>query len=118
MSKDDYAAWVKPIRWGEVAQLPDGHWQTTWNIEMETLDAAGLDEVAAMAADAEAGFTPRLSAPGPMELLVTVDTTRWGMEVDYYGLTYRLFKLIDERLGRIRLIQGTPREWRNPFRSG
>ena len=118
MSEDYDATWIKPIRWGERVQLPDGHWRTTWTIDMETLDMAGLGDVASLAADAEAGFTPRLRATGPVELLVTVDTTRWGMELDYYDLTYRLFKRIDARLGRIRLIQGTPREWWKPFRSG
>ena len=82
---------------------------------METLDATGLDEVASLAADAVAGFTPRLSAQSPVELRVTVDNTRWGLEDDYYGLTYQLFKLIDAQLGRIRLIQGSPREWWSAF---
>lgn len=115
---NDYLGWPKPNRWGNRTQLPDGHWRTTWSIDMETLDATGLDEVASLAADTEAGFTPRLSAQGPDELLVIIDTTRWAMEVDYYGLTYRLFKLIDARLGHIRHIQGTPREWWSPFISG
>lgn len=118
MSVDDYARWIRPVRWGALVQLSEGHWRTTWEIELEALDVTGLDEVASGAADAEAGFTPRLSARGSVDLLVTVDTTRWAMELDYYDLTYRLFKVIDARLGRIRRIQGTPREWWRPFRSG
>lgn len=111
-------SWVKPIRWGTLTQLPDGHWETTWDIEQESLDTTQLADVATAAADAEAGFTPRFTLRGETDLLVTVETVRWGMEVDYYGLTYRLCRLIDSQLGRIRLIQGTPREWRNPFRHG
>lgn len=118
MSEDDYTRWVKPTRWGEVVQLPDGHWRTTWTIELESPTSVDLAEITAMAADAEAGFTPRLSLQGTAELLVTIDTTRWGLEDDYYGLTYRLFKLIDAELGRIRFIQGSPREWWSPFMPG
>lgn len=118
MPEHDYAAWLKPIRWGDLAQLPDGHWLTSWVIELESLDLTNLAEVAARATDPAAGFTPTLAPQGEANLLVTIETSRWGMEVDYYGLTYRLFTLIDSQLGRIRFIQGTPREWRNPFRSG
>jgi hypothetical protein len=110
--------WLKPIQWGKLEQLPNGHWLTTWEIELETLDATLLAEVATAAADPDAGFTPRFIPQEQGNLVVTVETSRWGMEVDYYGLTYQLFRLIDSRVGRIRLIQGTPREWRNPFLSG
>jgi hypothetical protein len=117
MSEQDYASWVKPVHWGRLAQLPDGRWLTTWQIELEALDATQLQEVAAEAADPEAGFTARLAMQGRTDLVVTIVTRRWGMEVDYYGLTYRLFRLIDARVGRIRLLQGSPREWWSIFRS-
>jgi hypothetical protein len=38
------------------------------------------------------------------------------MELDYYALTYQLFLLIDRRIGRIRLINDTPRDSWQPFR--
>ena len=115
MPEYDYAGWPKPTRWGELARLPDGHWLTSWKIELESLDLTNLAEVAASATNPEAGFTPTLTPQGDANLLVTIETSRWGMEDDYYGLTYRLFRLIDSQLGRIRFIQGDPRNWRNPF---
>src|SRR5258707_1587348 len=102
---------------GGLVQLLTGHWRTSWALELEPLDAPHLHDAAAAAGDSEAGFMPSLTMQGQAEVLVTIETSRWGMELDYYDLTYRLFKLIDSRLGRIRFIQGTPRDWWSPFRS-
>lgn len=118
MPEQDYTEWVKPVHWGKVEQQSNGHWLTTWEIELETLDGTRLEEVAEAATDPTAGFTPRFNPHGAGDLTVTIETTRWGMEVDYYGLTYQLFRLIDARLGRIRFLQGSPREWWSLFRSG
>jgi hypothetical protein len=109
---------IKPIRWGEVSELPNGHWLTTWTIDLESVDLSQFGSVVDAATDTEAGFSPRLTQTGPTTIAVAVETTRWGMELDYYDLTYRLLSLIDSRLGRIATIQGTPRDWWKPFRSG
>jgi len=58
---------------------------------------------------------PSLTIQGQAEVLVTIETSRWGMELDYDDLTYRLFKLIDSQLGRIRFIA---RAARRPLPSG
>lgn len=117
MPEPDYtASMIKPVQWGKVAQLPGGHWQASWDIELETLDATRLEEVAEAATDAASGFTPRFTVYGETALLVTIETIRWSMEVEYYGLTYTMFRLIDARLGRISLLQGSPRDWWSPFR--
>lgn len=109
---------IMPIRWGEVSELPNGYWLTSWTIDLETVDLSQFGSVADAATDTEAGFSPRLTQAGATTIAVTVETTRWGMELDYYDLTYRLLGLIDSRLGRIRSVQRTPREWWKPFRSG
>ncbi|HEX6800616.1 MAG TPA: hypothetical protein VF116_23085 [Ktedonobacterales bacterium] len=118
MTHDDdarWSGWPKPTRWGELTQLPNGHWRTTWQIALESLDATRVEDVAATATHRDAGFAVELTPHGQSDLMVTIDTSRWGQEVDYYGLTYELFRLIDSRLGRIRFIQGSPREWWSPF---
>src|SRR5260221_8136694 len=104
---------IKPIRWGELVQLPNGHWRTSWALELDSLDATHLHDVAAAAGDSEAGFMPSLTIQGQAEVLVTIETSRWGMELDYDDLTYRLVKLIYSPLSPIRVIQGiTPGLWR------
>ncbi len=110
--------WPKPTQWGVVAHLPDGRWRTTWTFEMDVLDETCIDEVVAAAAKPAAGFAVTLQPHKQNELVAVIDTNRWGMETDYYGFTYLLFKLIDTRVGRIRLIQGSPREWYPPFIRG
>ncbi len=111
MVRDYDAKMIYPRTWRRPVQVADGHWRMIWNIDLETRDMTGLDAVTALATKAEAGFTPHLHVQGASNLLVEVDTTRWGLEDDYFGLTFRLFHLIDSRLGRIRFIQGDPREW-------
>jgi hypothetical protein len=111
------ASMVYPIQWGKLAQLPDGHWQTTWELELEALAVDRLDRVAAAAADPAAGFSATLTTHGQNRLVLALDTVRWGMEDDYYALTYRAFGLIDAQVGRIRTIQGCPRDWYRPFRA-
>ena len=108
---------IKPIRWGELFQVSPSCWQTLWTIDLELVDVSRLDEVASASYEPVAGFQAELTLQGPLTIGVSIETTRWGMELDYYGLTYRLFRLIDSRIGRIRLIQGTPRDWWQPFRS-
>jgi len=115
MPEHNFRAWPNPVRWGELAQLPDGRWLTSWTIELESLDLTNLADVVARATNLEAGFTPTLTPYGQANFLVTIETSRWGMESDYYGLTYQLFRLIDSQLGRVRFIQGAPRNWRYPF---
>jgi hypothetical protein len=70
-------------------------------LELESLDATHLHDAAAAAGDSEAGFMPSLTMQGQAEVLMTLETSRWGMELDYYDLTYRLFKLIDSRLAKL-----------------
>ncbi len=120
MPEPDYASWIKPRRWGKREQLPNGHWLTTWEIELESLDATQLEAVAAAATDLEAGFTPRLTPHGTADLTVKVETVRRATEDDYLGMTYQLLRLIDAQVGRVRVLQGSPREWWSPlpFRSG
>jgi hypothetical protein len=118
MSEPDYSSWVKPVQWGKRWQLPNGHWLTSWEIELESLDATQLEAVAGAATDPEAGFTPHFTPHGAADLTVKVETVRRASEDDYFGMTYQLFRLIDARLGRIRFLQGSPREWWSIFRSG
>ena len=116
MSQRFDASSIRPVRWGELRQLPTGHWLTTWRIDTISLDRARLPAVEDAARDDREGFYPALALAEPLVLEAAVETTRWGMELDYYELTYRLFSLIDSQVGRIRLIQGAPRDWWRPFR--
>lgn len=120
MPEPDYASWIKPVRWGKREQLSSGHWLTTWEIELESLDATHLEEVAAAVADPEVGFVAHLTLRGQAELVVTIETTRYRQGDDYSNRTYELFRLIDARVGRVHVLQGSPREWWSPFpfRSG
>ncbi len=116
MSQQFDANSIRPVKWGDVRQLPTGHWLTSWLIELDAADASQLSAVAEAARDDRAGFYPQLTLGEPLMLEVEAETTHWSMELDYYELTYRLFTLIDSRIGRIRTIQGAPRDWWRPFR--
>ncbi len=108
---------IKPIRWGTLVRLSPNRWRTTWTIELEAMDTSQIDEVVSAAYEPLAGFEAELTMPGPYTIIAVIETTRWGMELDYYELTYRLFRLINFRIGRIRFINGVPRDWWRPFRS-
>ncbi|SRR5579875_1008475 len=107
--------WPKPTKWGEIENLAGGKWRTTWEFELEEIEITRLDEVALKASHPEAGFFVTLQSIGDSRLIAIIDTNRWAMEVDYYGFTFQLFKSIDRSVGRIRLIQGFPRDWYSPF---
>ncbi len=111
------ASSIKPIRWGEVRELPSGAWEAMWTIELETLDSSQVQEVADSAVNAEAGFSPTLTQVGSTTIAMAIETTRWSKELDYFELTYRLLTLIDSSIGKIRLVNGTPRDWWQPFRA-
>lgn len=111
------ASSIKPVQWGAVRQLPTGHWITTWQIELVAADPIRLPEIEEAARDDAAGFAPRLVLREPHALDAEIETVHRAMELDYYELTYRLFVMIDSRVGRIRSIQGSPRDWWQPFRN-
>lgn len=106
---------VHPLQWGEHTQLPSGYWRTTWTIQLESLNGAQVKDVEVAASDSEAGFTVAIYTNENSVLEIEIETVRRAMEDDYHILTYRLFRLIDSRLGRILLLQGSPRDWWPPF---
>lgn len=110
------ASEIRIIRWGEVVQLSPYRWQASWEIDLESIDVSRIDEVMSDAYEPFAGFEVELVVQGPLAIRAVIETTCWSMELDYYALTYQLFLLIDRRIGRIRLINDTPRDSWQPFR--
>ena len=115
MMADSYdAGAIRPVQWGEVSKSSSG-WTTAWDLVLESIDDRAIVDVESSGKDVGAGFEPKLTVADD-SLTIRVETARWGMELDYYALTYRLFEAIDARIGRIRTIQGSPRDWWQPFR--
>ncbi len=116
MSSEYKASDIKPIRWGKLVQLSPSHWQTSWTIDLESIDTSQIDGVISATYEPLAGFEAELTVQRPRTISAVIKTTHWGMELDYYELTYQLFRLINSRIGRIHLINGAPRDWWQPFR--
>lgn len=105
---------IRPIRWGKVTRRPGGDWTTVWTIQLErasqphalelTASHLGRSELFAIASVDHSVVT--------LEVVSALD----AMELHVMAATYELFLSLESSLGRIKSIQGTPRDWWQPFR--
>jgi hypothetical protein len=99
--------------WPKWVPSPRGGWQREWSLEFEhdvdIYSTAGLSDYE-LEATAELGPTKR-------DITLTTRTTLDPMSDEiFFTAAFRLFLRIEERCGRLKSIQGQPRELWRPFR--
>ncbi|WP_153548022.1 hypothetical protein [Streptomyces sp. RB17] len=115
-SGNDYsAAKIRKTVWGHVEPGQDGGWVTTWRFTMDTSRVLG--EAIEIVSEVECGFESRLNVAASGESTLTVKTVRPAMSAEYYPLTFRSFRIVNDEIGIIETIEGLPRDWYAPFRS-
>ena len=109
------AAEIRKTTWGRIEAASGGGWKTTWQFAMDTSQAA--KGVIRVVSDAESGFESWLEVTAPGRSTLTVMTARSAMSAEYYPLTFRSFRIVNDDIGVIETIEGLPRDWYAPFRS-
>jgi hypothetical protein len=116
MPEDDYSH-VKVIKnkWPEWISVQNGCFTRHWVFEFEApldvdrISSKGLSETH-LAVDATVG-----ASPTELKLTTTTNQNPRSDEIFYFAF-YRLFRRLEMELGKLKSIQGQPRdEWR-PFR--
>lgn len=113
------AGLIRPVKWAAVAPNPDGTWTAVWHISFQeqfSLDRAVLDDLARTCDDEFFGFHVRFDVQSEHDLCAVATTPSWSMDDPYYLLTYRMFTLLNQEIGRISAIEEQPRDWWSPFR--
>lgn len=105
---------IRKTTWGPIAKLDDGRERTIWrltfrvpqdpanNVDIYHDDKAGLDAVLT------------ISESGTGDLTIT--TKGHAMAAEYYPLTFKCFRIVDDTVAEIATIEGHPKEWYAPFR--
>ncbi|MEU6280044.1 hypothetical protein [Streptomyces sp. NPDC047028] len=106
---------IRKTVWGHVEPDRGGGWVTTWRFTMDTSQVP--DEAIEIVSEAGSGFESRLKATASGECTLTVKTTMPAMSAEYYSLTFRSFRIVNDEIGVIETIEGLPRDWYAPFRS-
>lgn len=108
---------LSTMDWGPHRQLDSSEWLTTWPVDLEAdlENESTLEVAAARAADEAQGFGVRIEKCGDREIKVDVLTTEWALSDQYFALTYAMFRIVDATVGRIRTINGMPRDACVPF---
>ncbi|MDT0321423.1 hypothetical protein [Streptomyces millisiae] len=113
------AAALYPTTWGAVCELPDGRWETTWDLTLATplREAAGADDID-VHQDETIGFRAVLKPDakrGQARLRVVTDEP--AMSAVYFPATFTAFGILNDQVAQIETIQGLPRGWYAPFRT-
>jgi hypothetical protein len=113
MSDDDYSQ--VPIiknRWPEWNATPDGGFERMWVFLFE----APLEDIAGADLDGD-GLSATVSRLGPNELRLIARTQQNPMaDRIFFDAFFSLFRRLEERFGRLKEIQGQPRNLWRPFR--
>lgn len=106
---------IKKTVWGGISPAPDGEWFTTWHLEMDT--SGSLIGETEIEHNQDLGFFAVLKVLGDGSSVLSIRTSQDPMSAEYYPLTFKCFRIINDEIGNIRTIQGLPRDWYAPFRS-
>jgi hypothetical protein len=115
-SGDEYSATViRKTVWGQISPASDGGWVTLWRFQMDTTRITSVPTE--VVRDNEQGFSAELHMTAPGEASLQVRTLQEAMTPEYYPLTFKSFRIVNDELGIIKTIEGLPRDWYAPFRS-
>lgn len=106
------ASSIKKTTWGDITQLADGRWSTVWQLEFTLPQPECTVEVIS---DSAVGFDAILKTVGRQGNL-NIITREHAMSGVNYPMTYKCFRVVNDNIGKIRTIQGKPRDWYAPFR--
>jgi hypothetical protein len=116
MNNDNYNSTVFiKNSWPEWRPVGGGGWARQWTFEFETAVPDELiSSVSLSEPDLEVSVEPGAS---PVELSVTTTThaNAWSDDI-FFFVFYRLFERLEAKFGRLRAIQGQPRDLWRPFR--
>jgi hypothetical protein len=107
------AAALKKTKWGKIAALDGGKWETVWDLSFtsEVPDApVNIHE------DADIGFSSTLEPAQDGSAVLRIVTRRHAMSPEYYSPTFTSFRIVNDDVAEVLTIQGLPRDWYAPFR--
>ena len=108
--------------WAPTERQADGTWSTAWAIRlresvgsMTDVVAARLDRLAVEASQSDPAFVAQLRLTGDRGLVASIRTPEQGQDAAYWGPTYALLISVETGIGRIWLLNDSPRLWYPPF---
>ncbi len=102
--------------WPDWTPVAGGAHERRWTFEFEQpLDDAQIASAQLDAPNVKVTMQRREASKTILDLMATTDGNAWSDEIFFYAF-YALFERLEQAFGRLKTIQGQPRDLWRPFR--